>query len=125
MPKKIWLLAALGWSLVTAILCLVQFSNIPQVGIPSADKYVHSIFHFLFTIFWFLHFNATSNRSVVLNLTLVFTFSVLFGIAIEVAQAYFTTSRNAEFADVLANTFGAFIGVISIFLVQTIKASKQ
>lgn len=125
MPKRIWLLAALGWSLVTAILCLVQFSNIPQVGIPSADKYVHSIFHFLFTIFWFLHFNASSSRSVVTNLILVFAFSVLFGVLIEFAQAIFTTTRRAEVADVLANTAGSLTAVLGIYIIQKLKAHKQ
>ncbi len=125
MPKRIWLLAALAWSLVTVILCLVQFSNIPQVAIPSADKYVHSGFHFLFTIFWFLHFNATSNRSIVSNLILVFALSVLFGVLIEGAQAFFTTTRKAEVADVLANTVGSLAAILGIYLFQKLKANKQ
>ena len=125
MPKKTWLLAAVGWSVITVILCLVQFSNIPQVGIPSADKYVHSIFHFLFTIFWFLHFDATSNRKVVSNVILVLVLSFLFGVAIEFAQAIFTTSRKAEVADLIANLYGALAGVITLFVIQFLKPKKQ
>ena len=125
MPKRIWLLAALGWSLFVAVLCLMQVSNMPQVGIPSADKYVHSVFHFLFTIFWFMHFNAISERGTVKNLILVFAFSVLFGVAIEFAQAYFTATRKAEAADVLANTMGALTAVVVILSIQKLKTNKQ
>ncbi len=97
----------------------------PQVGIPSADKYVHSIFHFLFTIFWFLHFDATSDRKVSLNLIIVFVLSLLFGVAIEFAQAVLTISRKAEVADVVANTYGAIAGVVSMIIFHFVKTNKQ
>ncbi|MBF6609183.1 MAG: VanZ family protein [Flavobacterium sp.] len=112
MPKeKLWLAAAAGWSLIVAVLCLVQLTNMPDVGVSSPDKYVHSAFHFFFTIFWFLYFDAKSTRSKTLNLLLVFVFSVLFGTIIELAQMYFTVSRTAEIDDILANTLGSVLGV--------------
>jgi VanZ family protein len=55
----------------------------------------------------------------------VFLASVLYGIAIEVAQELFTATRHADFFDVMANTTGAFIAVAVIMIVNfTIKENN-
>ena len=42
--------------------------------------------------------------------------SLLFGIFIELAQAYLTTSRNPDVFDVLANTSGALVALSVVLL---------
>ena len=41
-------------------------------------------------------------------------FSIFFGIAIEIAQALFTTTRKGDLVDVLANLSGAILAVCII-----------
>jgi hypothetical protein len=56
-PKNIYLSAALIWTCSILFLCLASFSNLPDVGLENADKYVHFTFHFVFVNLWFLYFN--------------------------------------------------------------------
>ncbi len=110
MPKKIWLLAASGWTLLVLVLCLVSFSTFPGVGVKGADKYVHVIFHFVFTILWFLYIQSSgyviSNGKAVLR---VVSLSIVFGILIEMAQELLTATRGADLYDVIANISGALL----------------
>lgn len=51
-------------------------------------------------------------------LAISFVFSVLFGIGIELLQAFLTTTRKADIFDVFANVTGATLAVIVIILVN-------
>jgi VanZ family protein len=51
-------------------------------------------------------------------LTWSFVFSLLFGISIELMQQYITLTRSADVIDVLANTVGASLVVITILLLN-------
>ena len=44
--------------------------------------------------------------------------SFFFGIAIELMQRYFTTTRTADVFDVIANLSGASLAVIAIVLIN-------
>jgi VanZ family protein len=48
-------------------------------------------------------------------------FSVLFGLAIEVIQAKFTTTRSGDLLDVLANISGAILAFILVLFLRNIK----
>jgi VanZ family protein len=111
--KIIYLGSAICWTLLIAFLCLGSFSNLPSLGIGGADKYIHITFHFGFTILWFLFFFEAKidTRNPILK---VFVSSILYGILIEIAQEFFTTTRKADLYDVLANTAGAIIAILLI-----------
>jgi len=112
--NSFFLALAVFWTLLIAVLCLISFNKMPSVGIKSADKYVHSIFHFVFTILWFLglYQNAPFKKS----LLKVTTFSICYGILIEILQGLLTTTRKADVYDVMANTTGAILGVLALYL---------
>lgn len=114
--RKYLLPAAVGWTLFMAVMCLVSFNKLPSLGIGGADKYVHVVFHFGFFVLWFFYFRKPDNFDKVMGR--VFLASVLYGIAIEVAQELFTATRHADFFDVMANTTGAFIAVAVIMIVN-------
>ena len=85
------------------------------------DKVIHSGFHFVFTILWFLYLKKKfigANNFQLLFFTIIASF--VLGIAIELMQQYFTTTRNADVFDILANLFGAFLAAVSIILVNGI-----
>jgi VanZ family protein len=117
--KKIFLAAALFWTGVILFFCLENAKDIPQINIPYIDKVVHAIFHFVFTTLWFLYFKKKlSSSNIVQPLTWSFVFSLLFGISIELMQQYITLTRSADVIDVLANTVGASLVVITILLLN-------
>lgn len=111
--KYFFLALALGWTLLIAVLCLVSFNKMPSVSLQSADKYVHCIFHFVFTVLWYLHFRRINNGKWLL--LKAFLCSLLYGGLIEIMQGLFTLTRKADLNDVAANSFGATLAVITLF----------
>lgn len=126
MLKKICLGVALSWTVLIMYLCLIQSSDLPQIKIPNIDKCVHAFFYLVFSMLWFyvlrFYFKNQSNAAL---FKIVFFMSLLFGIGIELFQAFFTTSRNGDVADVLANVSGSLLAIILIhFLDKNIFSSK-
>jgi VanZ family protein len=117
--KQILLLAALFWTGVILFFCLENAKNIPQIDIPYLDKVIHAFFHFVFTTLWFLYLKKKLNGLNNMRL-LGFSFigSFFLGIAIELMQQYFTTTRSADILDIMANLFGASLAVIVILLLN-------
>lgn len=121
MLKRIFLYSALFWTGVILLLSLENAKNIPQINIPYLDKVIHSGFHFVFTVLWFLYLKKkyiSVNNVQLLVYTLIGSF--VLGIAIELMQQYFTTTRNGDVLDILANLFGAFLAAVFIIMVNAI-----
>lgn len=122
MLKNLFFWIALCWTGVVLFFCLAPSNDIPAVNIPNLDKLVHAFFHFVFTILWFLFFKKQVKKKNQLKLLVVaVVFSVLFGIGIEILQDQFTTSRNGDFFDVLANFMGAVIAFSFVLFAKKIK----
>jgi VanZ family protein len=118
-PKQIYFFAALFWSGLILYFCLKNANEIKQIEIPNFDKLIHVVFHFVFTTLWFLYLKKKLvglNNFQLLSFSLIGSF--VFGIAIELMQQFFTTTRNADIFDVLANLLGAFLALLSIFLLN-------
>jgi VanZ family protein len=114
-PKKLWFVAALSWTILIVLLCLISFRTLPSVAIPSADKYVHFTFHFIFTILWFLYFRSKNSNAALLKIAIsVIVFSFLLGSIIEIAQEMFTETRQADVMDVAANFAGSAIASLAV-----------
>jgi VanZ family protein len=114
--KNIYLSAALIWTCSILFLCLASFSNLPNVGIENADKYVHFTFHFVFVNLWFLYFNYKNQKNIIKLGIFIFISSVLFGVLIELVQRVFTITRKGDFLDILANISGAFSALALILI---------
>jgi VanZ family protein len=113
--KEILLVLALFWTAIILFFCLIKSSNVPVIRIPNLDKLVHAFFHFMFTGLWFLYFKKQFTKTKFQKVMwFSFGFSVVFGIMIEIAQSLFTITRNGDVLDVLANTTGAVIAVITL-----------
>jgi len=111
--KNFHLTLAIGWTLLILVLCLVSFKKLPSVNISEADKYVHSTFHFVFTVLWYVVLKQRNFRH---KLICVFFASVIFGSVIEILQGTFTATRQADIYDVFANSFGAFLAVSALYI---------
>lgn len=112
MRKIFFLLISIIWTSFVFYLCLIKSSDVPQINVVGIDKLVHIFLHFFIVFFWGLTFFQTQIPNKYLK-TLWFPFlvSFLIGILIELMQAYLTTTRSADFRDILANLFGALFGV--------------
>jgi VanZ family protein len=99
--------------------CLIKSNDIPQVSIRYLDKIVHAFFHFVFTLLWFLFLRKQFiNAKISKILISSAVFSLFFGILIEILQELSTTTRHADFFDVLANLSGATLAIVAILLLN-------
>lgn len=123
MLKRIFLGGALFWTGFILYLCLIRASNLPSVTIPYIDKCVHFVFHFVFSILWFLvldFYFKNQRRNKLLGI--VFLMSLCFGIAIELFQTFFTVTRNGDVIDVFANSAGSLLAILILdFLDKMLK----
>ena len=116
MLKRFYFGVAVFWTGIIVYFSLVQCKDMPFKSVLNIDKLVHSFFHFVFTILWFLYFNLRlKSLKRVRSLLISVVFSFFFGICIEILQERLTTSRHADVADVFANLLGASLASILIF----------
>lgn len=114
---KTSLALAIGWTVVIILLFLARPESIPgDIRIANADKVVHIVSHFVFVVLWnnYLVRSSVFDKKKILLLTAIV--SVIFGIAIEIAQEVFTDARHADPADVAANTIGTIGAMITLWV---------
>lgn len=122
MLKQLFFWAAVIWTGIVFTLCLVQSNSLPVINIVNLDKYIHAFFHFVFTSLWFLFLiSHTKNKNVFMPLMIAVMLSVFFGIAIEVLQGLYTTTRREDILDVAANVSGSTLAVFTIVAYYRIK----
>jgi VanZ family protein len=115
--KQLFFLAAVLWTGIVLTLCLVQSNSLPVIKIVNLDKYIHAFFHFVFTSLWFLFFiSHTEKKNILMPLMIASMLSVFLGIAIEVLQGLYTTTRREDILDVAANVSGATLAVFTIVI---------
>lgn len=114
--KHIIQLLTVFWTGLVTYLCLATPSSLPSVSVFKFDKLGHLSFHFGITLLWFLFWKTTFKNENKYALLKAFLFSFFFGIIIEIFQGTLTVSRSADFQDVIANTVGALIAVVFIFV---------
>ena len=99
----LWL--AIGYAYVFLVIYL-SLRSIPiklDADIPYGDKVGHAFAYFAM-MFWFSQIYHDKPRRIVLAVVFIFI-----GISIEYLQS-FEPNRTAEFADVVANVFGLYLG---------------
>ena len=108
------------WSscLITIVLTLMPSNELPS-SIKIWDKAEHAI---VFFIMMFSGGIAYSRYKYLLAIALV-----AYGASIEVMQEYFTTSRNGDKFDIVADAVGVLIGFILFLIVYKLshKPSKK
>ncbi len=110
--KKVLLSLAILWALLILFLCLDTSTDIPAIPVRNIDKLAHFGFHFGFTSLWFFYFTAKNIVKKDKKIIIIIFISVIYGIGIEIAQQKFTTTRKADFFDILANLTGAVFGIL-------------
>ncbi len=105
---------ALVWFVVIFILCATPGQYIPSfswLDLLSFDKFVHaSIFYILATLIFLIGLKAQKKH---IFFILFLVFCIAYGISLEMMQATIFVDRSADWADILANSFGC---VLAYFL---------
>ena len=100
---RLWLgLWLAGW-----LLCIVLSLGHPlrlDVDVPDGDKIGHFLAYFVLS-WWSMNLFSTRRERVLAALSLV-----ALGVAMELAQAAFTSDRMMDIRDAVANTLGVIVG---------------
>tara|TARA_R110002167_G_scaffold58974_7_gene167003 strand:+ start:540 stop:899 length:360 start_codon:yes stop_codon:yes gene_type:complete len=101
-------------ALVT-FLSLFSISNteMPSISIRNFDKVVHFVFYCVATLLCCLYIRERTEGNANFKKTMVLTVlaMIIYGIIIEVLQSEWTTTRDGNLYDALANTAGALVGI--------------
>ena len=116
LSERNFLFFAIVWTVFITVASLVSSSAIPKVNLLWNDKIVHFLFYFFFVVFW--SFALHKNFYLKKYSFIIVVFAIVYGIIIEVLQGVLTSSRQADFYDVLANTAGAIVGSVILFVVK-------
>lgn len=119
-PKKpFFTLAFFTWMAFITYSSLTSFSGIDTgsfgFDIPHGDKLVHFVFYFTAVVLgiFFLQEQGKSGMKLTKALVLMFFITTVYGIIIEVFQYSFTTNREGDFFDAMANSLGSLLGVLT------------
>lgn len=110
---SIFLLAGFYTVLITIVL-LMPVKSSADINFPI-DKVVHVCIHFGLIICW-LEFACKKHAQLSIRyFFLIFFLCLSYGIIIEVLQEQFTSTRKADFWDVIANMLGSILGMIFFY----------
>lgn len=116
MLKKHALIIAVCYALALATVSLIKINDLPNAGIPFADKIFHFLAYSVLVFLWgnafFFKFKYKKSKAMLYAAVL----SIILGIIIEVLQGSITTSRHTDVYDAIANTLGVIITVLIVLI---------
>lgn len=125
MHRQLVLGLAVLYTIGIGVLSLISFNEFQQVRIANIDKLVHAGFHFIFTLIWYWYFVKSAVLKSRLQIRVrVVLMSVLYGVLIEALQHLLTTTRQADYLDLVANVVGACIALICVLIFEKVFASR-
>ena len=109
------------YSIALIIVSLVRLNNLPNLNTGFDDKIGHFLFYAIFCMLWFLSFHSLKIKRSLFAAT---TFSILFGLIIELLQGVVSDHRTSDVYDFLANTMGALTMTTLIYLKKEVIIKK-
>lgn len=107
---------AIAYSLFIGWGSLAHVPTFVQEAPRNSDKLIHATAYFIFCSLWFLffYFRGLKKRTFTTVLWIAISWSLFFGIVIEILQYDLTTYRSGDYWDVLANTTGVLLSMFGI-----------
>ncbi len=122
MLKDNILYIAVAFSIFIFVLSLIPLKSNLLGSVENSDKILHTTAYTILSLSWFFYFkpfNSTQKKGlIVLGL-------FIYGIIIEILQSTLTTYRTGSFYDVLANSIGILIALISFERIYGFFLSKN
>lgn len=113
LEDKTLAILAIAYTLFISIGLLMPSQGLlPSTSELPVDKLFHAVLNCLLIVLWLSFVYAKENKMITaVSIYTVFGLCLVYGIVIEVLQGVFTTYRQADYLDVLANLVGLLIGV--------------
>ena len=107
--------------LLIVILSVMPSSGLPSYGIRFADKIVHIVMYFAFTVAFLVDGFCHIGRIYLSSRTIwqAATIAIVLGVAMEAIQ-WALPYRTASIYDIVANTIGTALGIFAIFTLHLI-----
>jgi len=105
------LLFAVGVTLAILYLSLMRVPKV-DVQIVHIDKWYHSLAYFVLTLSWLLTFYKKPEKKYV-----IIMLCIILGIIIEGLQHALTMYRTADYLDIIANTIGVLLALVTFNLI--------
>jgi VanZ family protein len=113
---------AIIWTLIIFIACLIPGRDVPSVGFPGIDKWVHFVIFGGFSFLWLSTFKQTDLR----KRTLIFLLAVAVGYIVELLQGSgITSGRSYDLMDVMADGIGGALGVVLFYWMNKVFNHKK
>jgi VanZ family protein len=103
--RNVWLTLGWAWLFIIIILSLITIPSAVNVPIPYVDKIEHTVSYFVLMFLFGQCYTKLNTRTI---------YAVIFisiGIILEFLQGL-TTTRQFEYADMIANSSGVVLGLI-------------
>ncbi|MFT5055366.1 MAG: glycopeptide antibiotics resistance protein [Pseudoalteromonas distincta] len=117
MQLKRALFVAIAWTALIASSCLMPASAFKAFTFDSIfqlDKILHLTLYYVFIVLWSLVSKVITVRQKYVLLIV----GIAYGVLIEVLQAAMSLGRSYELDDIIANTIGCVLGVLSISYIK-------
>lgn len=111
------LFIAISWTALIASSCLMPASAFKAFTFDSIfqlDKILHLTLYYVFIVLWSL----VSKLITVRQKCVLLIAGIAYGVLIEVLQATMSLGRSYELDDIIANTIGCLLGVLSISYIK-------
>jgi glycopeptide antibiotics resistance protein len=111
------LFIAIAWTALIASSCLMPASAFKAFTFDSIfqlDKILHLTLYYVFIVLWSLASKVITVRQKYVLLIV----GIAYGVLIEVLQATMSLGRSYELDDIIANTIGCVLGVLSISYIK-------
>jgi VanZ family protein len=95
------------------------FDKVPIINIPNIDKFVH--FGMYFSLMSVIIFENRKTIKSTGHLFLIGLIPLFYGILMEILQSTLTSTRNGDFYDALANSFGILVSILLCLWIKPIK----
>lgn len=123
--KKIAVSVSVLYTILLLLICLINLEGLPEKAVQEGDKILHFLAYFILTLLWYNVVSKYSDWSFFAVILIVVTCSILFGIIIELLQSKITSSRTADFNDIIANSFGVLIAALLLKFIGTTEVKKM
>jgi VanZ family protein len=106
--KKRARFAAILWTLLIFILCLMPGKDIPNIKVPFIDKWTHFALFGVFAFLWY----STKPTQKISFVFFIFIIAAALGWLIETLQGLFPSlGRSKDVMDMVADCTGGLIGI--------------